>query len=75
MTASKVSPVSRSASSAGFPMVAEDRTKRGRPPYRATSRRNLRRTIDTCDPNTPRATCASSTTTRDSRRKKSAHLA
>jgi hypothetical protein len=29
----------------------------------------------TCEPNTPRATCASSTTTIDRRRKKSAHLA
>ena len=29
----------------------------------------------TCDPNTPRQTCASSTTTSESRKKKSAHRA
>ena len=75
VTSSNRTPTSRSASSPGLPTVADASMNRGSPPYFATRRRSLRRIIDTCEPNTPRHTCASSTTTSERRRKKSAHRA
>ena len=56
-------PVSRSASSTGFAIVALASRMRGSVPYAAAMRRSRRRTFATCEPNTPRYTCASSTTT------------
>ena len=47
-------PVSRSASSSGFAIVAEVSRKRGAVPYAAAMRRSLRSTLATWEPNTPR---------------------
>jgi hypothetical protein len=53
-------------------MVALARTNLGSPPCRAATRRNLLSTTATCEPKTPRRTCASSTATIRRFRKKSA---
>ena len=49
-------PVSRSARSTGFAIVALVSMKRGSVPYAPASRRSLRSTFATCEPNTPRYT-------------------
>ena len=55
--------MSRSASSIGLAIVALASRKRGSVPWIAATRRSRRSTLATCEPNTPRYTCASSTTT------------
>jgi hypothetical protein len=47
-------PVSRSASSPGLPIVALASRMRGSVPYAPATRRSRRRTLATCEPNTPR---------------------
>src|SRR3954469_1900500 len=61
-TSRNSTPASSSASSSGFAIVALVRMKRGSVPYARASRRRRRSTFATCEPNTPRYTCASSTT-------------
>src|SRR5204863_207344 len=61
-TSRNSTPASSSASSSGFAIVALARMKRGSVPYARARRRSRRRTFATCEPNTPRYTCASSTT-------------
>ena len=53
-TVTSSSPVSRSASSPGFAIVALASTKRGSVPYAAAIRRSRRSTFATWEPKTPR---------------------
>ena len=62
-TAVAGSPVSASASSPAFAIVADASRNCGSAPYTRASRRSRRSTFATCEPKTPRYTCASSTTT------------
>ena len=72
-SATSSKPVSRSASSTGLAIVALASRNRGSVPYAPATRRSRRSTLATCAPNTPRYTCASSTTTTARFAKKSPH--
>ena len=61
-----------SASSCGFAIVALVRTNCGSPPCNIATRLSRLSTAATCEPKTPRRTCASSTATISRLRKKSA---
>src|SRR5215207_4081858 len=65
-------PVRLSASSCGLAIVALVSTKRGSPPCNSATRLSRLSTAATCDPKTPRKTCASSTATISRLRRKSA---
>jgi hypothetical protein len=54
ITVTSSSPVRRSASSPGLPIVALASRKRGSVPYAPAIRRRRRSTLLTCEPNTPR---------------------
>jgi hypothetical protein len=72
VTATHGTPESRDADAAGSDTVAEASTNTGSAPYLAATRRSLRSSSATCDPNTPRYPWHSSTTTYVSRRKNDA---
>ena len=75
ITVTSSSPVRRVASSPGFAIVADASRNRGAVPYTSQIRRSRRSTLATCEPNTPRYTCASSTTTTARLAKKSPQAA